>query len=691
MLRARVSTFLIVTTALAACLPGGGSFLDVEEIPPPSTDFGDGGLLRGDADPGDPFAIDGLTPSHGPYTGGTRANIAGRGFSTKLRVFIDGVEIPQGSLIASDPTRAAIVTPPGKPGFVDVMIRDEATAKERILKDGFYYDAIDVVPNTGVTSGGTKIAVHSGADAWAAGATVFIDGKPCDSPVISPTDDHRIDCTTPPGTPGAKDVVVKQAGKPDIQAREAFTYNDSPDGYRGGLSGPTFAGRLKVLAFNAVTGAPIPGAYAIAGDALPGAVVKQTGTTGVTEFDGLPGTKVTATVVAPCHQPMTFVDVPVDTVTAYLDPIFDLACIEMSDPPSTGGNGGRFGGIIEGQLVFPGKGEFEKGVWTTVPLPTKPTERRAAYVFEASSSPNAVFQLPPPSEAITPDSPGGIGYQYSIVVFPGNATIYVVAGLEDRSETPPRFSPYAMGVARGISVPAQTRVQNVDIKMDILFDHLVTLAPDAPPPGPTGPDRFSATVAVTLGPTGYGILPNGHRLVPLPAPANVPFVGVPSLDNALAGESYVLGAVAATGPDLQIPASVVSRVRTTNANTPVALSGFLPIPVPQEPGSGTWNGTTVSFDAGGPSAANLEVIRIRSGNGLSTWTIVAPGGVTSFGVPDLRQLPPSAKPLGLYPGLITTIVNVARIDEFEYGKLRLGQLSSNAWNAHASDGRVGAY
>jgi hypothetical protein len=92
-----------------------------------------------------------------------------------------------------------------------------------------------------------------------------------------------------------------------------------------------------------------------------------------------------------------------------------------------------------------------------------------------------------------------------------------------------------------------------------------------------------------------------------------------------------------------------------------------------------------------PSAANLEVIRIASGSGLSTWVVVAPGNVTSFTLPELRDIPKGPKPIGIYAGSITTTVYVARIADFEYGRLRLGQLGPNAWNAHAFDARSGAY
>jgi IPT/TIG domain len=678
----------LVLGAVAACFSGTGPAALL-----PEGDAGDGmldlsgeaGFARTDANLGDPFAIDGLTPSHGPFSGKTRARIDGRGFSSKLRVFVGGVEIEAGSLLASDPTRAAIVTPPGPPGFVDVKIRDEATAKERVLVNGFYYDAFVVMPDSGATSGGTRVEITGSGTQWAQGTAVTIGGVACTDVVVSsPT---KLECVTPLGTPGSKDVVVTPLGGAPIQARDAFTYVDSTDGYRGGLSGGALSGRVKVLAYDLALGTPIAGAFAIAGENLATGRVAKTTSSGVIEIDGITSDKVTVTVAAKCHQPVTFVDVPVDTVTAYLAPVMDPSCAEgdpVSIPPRQ-----RYGGVIEGQLIFPGAGEFERAGWTTVPLPTKPTERQAAYVFEAAGSPTQTFTLPPPSEAITPDAEGSAGYSYSILVFPGNSTIYIVAGLEDRSETPPKFVPYSMGVARGVAVPAQTRVQGVDVKMDILFDHQVTIAAQPPEPGPRGPDRFNASVAVTLGSAGYAIFPRGKRSVTLPAPPTVPFIGVPSLDKAMAGEQYVLGGVAATGPDLQLPASVVSRVRTTNANTPVSLGGFLGVPVLGQPGSGVWNGTHVEF-SGGVGPADISVTQILSAGGLVGWTIVAPAERKSFDVPDLSALP-SADPVGLVRGAISTTVYVARIENFDYGRLRYGQLSTGPWSAYAFDSLGGVY
>ena len=233
--------------------------------------------------------------------------------------------------------------------------------------------------------------------------------------------------------------------------------------------------------------------------------------------------------------------------------------------------------------------------------------------------------------------------------------------------------------------------------MDVFFDKVVTLDPEPPVPGPRGPDRLSANVAVTLGAAGYAILPRASRVVPLPYSAELPIVGLPSLDRALTGEEYVLSSVAATGPDLQRPASAISRIRTTNASTPVTVGGFLGVPVLGVPGAGTWAGDAakrsmpVSF-SGAAGPVDLTVVEVASGNGLVTWRIIAPGGKTTFDVPDLRYVSPTPeKDVGLVAGAIQTTVRVARIDDFEYGRLRYGQLSTSAWNAYAFDALGGVY
>ncbi len=675
------------TVAGGACLPGAGPpYISHDEAgpPPPTMLGGDGGPAFADVDLGDPFAIIGLNPSHGPWTGGTHTAMRGRGFTSTLRVFIGGTELPSANILASSPTQAAVVTPQGAPGPADVTIRDDATAQQRTLPAGFFYDAFVVQPDTGATSGGTRIALLGNGTSWSAGTTVAVGGNPCTP--VTVMDATHMQCTTPPGSPGSQDVEVTTPNGTVTQARDAFTYSDSPDGYRGGLAGGALAGTLNVLVFDSYVGTPIPGAKAIAGGNIATALVGTTDGNGIVAIsDPSLVNAVTVTVAAKCHQPITFANVPVDTVTAYIDPVLDPNC-GSGDPPSNGNYGTVDLGEADGELVWPGGVEFQRADWTNIPGPQRSSERQAAYVFPATTNPTATFSLPPADAATTPASPGNRGYAYSLPLEPGNITLYALAGIEDRSYSPPLFTAYAMGVVQGVPITPSTKVTGADIMMNILMDHGVVITAQTPAPGPRGPDRLVSQLAVTLGENLFATLANGTQTTLYPVGGSVSFLGVPALDQALAGQSYTLGAAAVTGPADSYPESVVSRVNTTQTNAPVTLGGFLPVPTLQQPGTGTWSGTHVQIGASGP--VDLVEMGVSSGAGLVTWTIIAPGNATSFDVPDLSGLPNN---VGLIRGAIQTQVYVASITNFQYGTLRYGQLSSGAWNAFATDALSGVY
>ena len=569
------------TVVAMACLPGRGPPLEFPAdatAPPPPTLLGSAaGLMFSDVDLGASFAVIGLAPSHGPFTGGTRTVMSGRGLSSDVQVFIGGVQLSSTDIVASDPTHAAVITPPGTPGPADVTIVDPKTAAKATLAGGFLYDAFVLEPNTGATSGGTRVALQGSGTSWIAGTKVTIAGMPCASVTI--TNATHMLCTTPPGSAAVVDVDVITPDGVDSKARDAYTYSDSPDGYRGGLGGGALGGTLTVLAFDQFTGVPIQAAHAIVGGSIATAMIQSTDAMGTAQFSSpsLVG-KVTVTVAAKCHDPITFVDVPVDSVTAYLDPILDPTC-GSGDPPSAGNYNTAAGSQIDGELVWGSGVEFQRGAWANIPLPQRKTERQAAYVF-LSSSPTAGFALPPATSATTPNSPGGIGYAYTIAASAGNLNLYALAGIEDRSGSTPVFTAYAMGVARGVPVLPATDVTGVDIPMTTLLDQAVTLTPKPPAPGPNGPDRLTSQLVVTLDETTYAVLPNGAQTTFLPVSGNVSFVGMPALDNALAGQSYVYSGSATTGATGGQPYSIVSLIETTNANTPVAVGGFLGIPIP---------------------------------------------------------------------------------------------------------------
>ena len=193
---------------------------------------------------------------------------------------------------------------------------------------------------------------------------------------------------------------------------------------------------------------------------------------------------------------------------------------------------------------------------------------------------------------------------------------------------------------------------------------------------------------MNLGADTFAILPQGTMttLLPIATANTVPMVGVPALDNTLVGSAYDLTGAAVTGPMLGTPMSVVTGIETTTASDPITVGGFFAVPTLVEPAAATWSGTHVNVQAAG--AIDLVSLSISSANGLVVWQIIAPGSDLSFDLPDLSQVPGVGT---LIHGPIATTLSIARIDQFDYGTLRSGQLATSAWNAYAQDTIAASY
>lgn len=421
--------------AAGACLPGAGPplnpYVDDAGKPPPVS-LGDDGPTLMDVDLGGAFAVSGLQPAHGPWSGGTRTNISGRGFSSSVEVWIGPTKLDSSSVFASDPTNITVITPPGAPGPADVRVHDVPTGNDATLPAGFFYESFGVTPGTGATTGGTLIALSGKGTHWTSGSTVAVGGKSC--PVVTFKDATDLSCTTPANDAGSYDVVVTNSDGTNDRASDAFVYSDSPDGYRGGLAGGALNGTLTVLAYDSWTGSPVSG-VAIAGTNIATAVTGTLdGKTGMVRLmdPSLTG-KVTVTVAGHCHQPWTYVDVPVDTVTVYLNPTLSAAC--SGNPPSGGNYYPQDQGEIDGELVWPGGIEFQRAAWSSVPMPASPSQHQVAYVFTATAWPLDTFNLPDEKTATTPQSGGQLGYSYTMTTSPGNQTLVAYAGIQDDSQS----------------------------------------------------------------------------------------------------------------------------------------------------------------------------------------------------------------------------------------------------------------
>ncbi len=652
-------------------------------------DLPDGSINVGDAAPpdaktdlpvGDPHAVLGAEPSHGPFNGGQRVLVKGNGFTSKVRVWFGDAEADPASIVPIDPNRVQVTAPPGTAGPVDLTAQngdDEST--KRTLAGGYAYDKLYAVPDEGPVSGGTVIEIVGQGTQWDATSVVKIDQKPCTSLTVdSPT---SLACTVPQGTPGSKTIAVT-TGADTITVLDAYTYEDSDNGFKGGLSGPPLAGDLKVLAFDNFTGDAIPGAHVVAGSDIATAFQGETDVSGVALLSdpGLVG-PMTITVAARCHSPITFIDVGVSTVTVYLDPVLSPECASSGDPPPVGGKPQAVG-AVSGEIVWEVAGEFKKGPWK-IPSPVNDDEKQVAYLFVSTNDPTAPFTLPPDGTGVTPLSPGDLGYGFSMSVAAGNRAVYALAGIEDRTAIPPKFTAYAMGVVRGIPVLPNELTSPVYVPMKSTLDQALSWDVSAPGPGPKGPDRLRATVAIMLGNDGFAILPAGQKTPLLPLQDTLAFVGVPSLGGDLYGSSFLSTARAVTGPTYLAPLSVVGQILTTTTSQPVPVNGFVGVPTLVYPAvNGAWDGTHLetSFPAVGVPI-DISVYDIVSGNGLYRWTIAVPKGSHAIEVPDLSafelaHLPPGPVTIGVYGG---------RVESFDYDELRYRDMRPQGMKAYSLD------
>jgi hypothetical protein len=674
---------------------------DDDAGPPPSILL-DGALPDASPDALDlaPHAVLGVDPPHGPHVGGTLVMIRGNGFDSSARVWFGEVEATKVTPV--DPQRIQVVTSPGAAGAVDIVVQNGSAKSTRaVLPGGYTYDRFYATPSTGPTSGGTIITVIGEGTEWDEETYVEIDGNLCEDTVI--LGPHELKCRTPSGEAGAKVLSVVDGDGERQDVLDGFLYGNSDNGFRGGLSGQPIAQtkQITVLAFDEYEGHAIPGISVLVGDSVASGQVEQTDGSGVATFSGDFGEKQTITLAGKCWQPMTFFDVGVERLTAYLEFVPTPDCAEFEPPPG----GGTFGAgsSVAGEVVWPLDGELKRGGWTNVPSPAVETEKEVAYVLRLSDAADEPLRLPSSSSAITPEAEGGIGYSFYHNTSPGNFTLYALAGIEDRSKTPAQFTAYAMGLLRGVAVKPGKTSDDVFIEVDVPLDHSLTFELDPPPIGARGPDRVRASVAIQIEDQGFALLPNGVAEKHLPGADTFSFVGVPPLVGSLAGTKYVLGARAVTGPSGEPPLSVIGYFPAVSTAEPHNLGGFVPAPVLAAPAKDTtWDLSSLRLEEPplGGQSIELTLVHIVAGGDLYKWTLVAPreqtddGGSrvrTDFALPNLRELNPDA---ALPGGSMRIFVTYAHIDErelptdeatFDYGSLRYRQLAPRGWNAYAAD------
>jgi hypothetical protein len=191
--------------------------------------------------------IDVIDPNSGPSAGGTPVTVTGEFFYEGSRVFFD--DVPCRELVITDERVANCLTPPGRPGPVDVAVRHPELGFD-VVEDGYAYippPRVDgVEPGRGSDLGGTTVVIV-GED-FDSGVTVTIGGSPCD--IVEQTGEQIV-CVTSPGAPGVADVVVTNGDGQDDVFIGGFNYLGPPVVVRVDPSTGPIAGGIEAVLFGA--------------------------------------------------------------------------------------------------------------------------------------------------------------------------------------------------------------------------------------------------------------------------------------------------------------------------------------------------------------------------------------------------------------------------------------------------------
>ncbi|HBQ16344.1 MAG TPA: hypothetical protein DEF51_36185, partial [Myxococcales bacterium] len=147
-----------------------------------------------------------------------------------------------------------------------------------------------------------------------------------------------ITCRTPPMAAGTVDVTVTDSEDgSETVAQDAYSYYDSSDPRSGGLGGGPIEGAINVTVVNAMTGAPVPDAFAIVGEDTATEHQGLTDSLGQITFSGpdiLP--PATVHIAKHCFEKTSVVAFDARDVTVFLVPWMDPMCGMGGEPPPPG-------------------------------------------------------------------------------------------------------------------------------------------------------------------------------------------------------------------------------------------------------------------------------------------------------------------------------------------------------------------
>ncbi len=626
--------------------------------------------IDGAEDP--PFIVTQLQPNHGPVYGGTEVTVRGFGFDDGTRVYFGNLMVDPALTIFEGANRILVLkTPPGVVGSVDIKVL-RTDGESSLFENGFTYDQLSVDPSSGSSAGGTFVRIQ-GAETQFTDQDIVTIGEEFleDQQFVSPT---LITGYTVAHAPGLVTVEVEGASE-IISVPEAFSFYDSADPINGGLGGGPIQGEVNVTVLDTYTSEPVPDAYVLMGANATSPYQAVTDATGRVTFSapGLVGPQM-LNVAAEDYERVSVVAFDARDVTLFLTPYV---------PPSPGSIPGQSYSGVQGFLTFGGV-EFGEGCDFNQMVPEPGAgERRIIKVYQSVQDYDYVATEPGESGIVIEGVPCTSAYEYFIYARPGSYAVYALAGIEN--ETTRVFTPYAMGITRGL-ISGPDQIITADIVVEFGLGQQVSFDISAAPPldPVAGPVGYSVRVFVDIGGDGYIVRADNQRSV-TDATDIVVIDRLPELAAALTGASYS-AKLEAHNYGLY-PYSKVFLPVLPAGNTDIVVDQWLGIPQAVDPlPDGVPTTSRMTWDATGVEPTFNVVLIKTHPDADSYWRLYLHGSVKQFVLPDLYGLGPG---LDGHPSseMYWHVIPIY-VDGMDFNNFSYRYLNDRYWGATAGNGWI---
>ncbi|MBL8951669.1 MAG: IPT/TIG domain-containing protein [Myxococcaceae bacterium] len=616
-----------------------------------------------------------LAPPNGPSAGGTAATLTGTAIPADALIAVGALDAT--GVVVTGEASATLVTPKGSGGQAnELWVREAADVEnEAVLGQAFTFDEPlsigRVSPDRGAIAGNTLVTVlGSGFGIGnATGTLVKFGGNVCKD--IKVVDQHTLTCRTPKGDVGTVDVTIERLGPTD-QLPGGFSYFD-PRSISGGLSGGPLVGTLNVTVLESTQGAfgaPVPLASVILGVDSSTPFQGLTDSRGQITFSDPSLVKAqTVTVYKENFATTTVTAVNAENLTVFVARTGGGEPSPGQPPPGVPPSqiSGRVTGFKAPRMLVMG-------------------ETLEARVFVAQTS---LYGGPP---FRSPGTRAGEKWQvvadggeYLVFSAAGLRAVYAVMGIANRNLN--SFTPYLMGVKRGVTTSADTPATNQNIILDTYLDMTVPIRID-------GALKFSGNDAnnnvyawLDLGAEGFVPNPNNWATgtqVWSSVSGTLPdfqFPNFPRLD----GDNFIFMNIA-LGTLPTDPYSLYFRRQPGNigdGTMGVTIGTMLPPPHPVVVGltNGQFNGNITWTLPPGPTANILQVnvfMPTLAGN-VTLWSVVLPGTETQVALPPPAVLALRNAYMGTQLGVQ---ILASRSPKFAYNQWTYDTLSGVSWSSY---------